>query len=522
LDEALQMAARVALAQRDTRSLARWTEAYRSIRGAPMSLSPQLRGLYNDHHPRIAIQKAAQVGVSEYLINTAFWAADIAWGGRGNVIYYLPTLVMADDFSQARIDKAIESSWYLSERIGSRRGRRGADRVNLHRVGDGHFYVRGTEHDRHMTSIDADVVILDELDRMRLGVYERSQARLGSAELPLLRVASTPMHPNLGINLLFQLGDQRRWFTKCPRCGLEQFRTWQENVDLERELVVCRACQCELPMDTDGRWIATKPEQEEIHSYHFSKLDSRFFDVAAAIEANRSSDPLRIDEFYNNDLGEPHVSEGAGLSVPDLDECRGQFTTRGEGEITLMGVDVGMVLHVVIRTFVKGTGESRLEFAQTVRTFEELPELMTRFGVRWCVIDSQPELHMVSKFISTRPTRILAADYNRTERGHVREKRAIHLNRTQLLDALFESFRQGAHRLPENARGLGGAVRDGIGEYYHEMLALQRLVERNSRGDLTARYENAHRADHFAHAEAYCYSMFIVRYGSNRGRGVAS
>jgi hypothetical protein len=217
----------------------------------------------------------------------------------------------------------------------------------------------------------------------------------------------------------------------------------------------------------------------------------------------------------NNDLGEPHVTEGAGLSVPDLDASRGQITPTGDGEITMMGVDVGRVLHVVIRTFIRSTGESRLEFARTVRSFEELPELMTRFNVRWCVIDSQPELHMVTKFIATRPTRILAADYSRTERGHVRDKhqRVLHLNRTQLFDALFESFRAGLHRLPEDARSLGGATRDGIGEYYREMLALQRVVERDNRGDLTARYEDANRPDHFAHAEAYCYSMFVVRYG---------
>ena len=344
-----------------------------------MSLSPQQRGLYADQHARIVIQKAAQVGVSEYLVNSAFWAADVAWGGRGNVIYYLPTLVMADDFSQARIDKAIEGSWHLSERVGRRRGRRGADRVNLHRVGDGYVYLRGTELNRHMTSIDADVVILDELDRMRDGVYERALARLGSAEQPLLRVASTPTHPNLKINLLFQLGDQRRWFTTCRGCGLEQFRTWEENVDFERELVVCRKCRRELPMEAEGRWVATKPEQGEIHSYQFTKLDSRFLDVSAAIEASRSLDPLRIDEFYNNALGEPHVSEGAGLSVPDLDASRGQVTPTGDGEITLMGVDVGRVLHVVIRTFNRQSGESYLHFAETVRSFDELPELMHRF-----------------------------------------------------------------------------------------------------------------------------------------------
>ena len=83
-------AARLELARRHPEDLALWAEAYRRFDGKPMQLSPQLRSLYQDNHRVIVIQKAAQVGISEYLVNLALWSADTGWGGRGNALYTCP------------------------------------------------------------------------------------------------------------------------------------------------------------------------------------------------------------------------------------------------------------------------------------------------------------------------------------------------------------------------------------------------------------------------------------------------
>ena len=87
-------------------------------------------------------------------------------------------------------------------------------------------------------------------------------------------------------------------------------------------------------------------------------------------------------------------------------------------------------------------------------------------------------------------------------RGH--EKR-----RHRKADGVFVPHRW--FRLPADARSLGGEVRDGIGEYYRQLLAPQRIVERNGSGDWVARYDEGNRPDHFAHAEAYCLAAFVVR-----------
>jgi hypothetical protein len=58
--------------------------------------------------------------------------------------------------------------------------------------------------------------------------------------------------------------------------------------------------------------------------------------------------------------------------------------------------------------------------------------------------------------------------------------------------------------LPEDARQLGGRVRDGLGEYYRELLALSRVLEQNAQGNWVAKYVDGGKADHYAHAESYC------------------
>src|SRR3990167_6301212 len=71
---------------------------------------PWLRDLYRlgEQAPRAWVMKSAQVGISEWLVCTALWAADTRLGGRGNALYVFPTQVTMDDFAQARGDKAIE------------------------------------------------------------------------------------------------------------------------------------------------------------------------------------------------------------------------------------------------------------------------------------------------------------------------------------------------------------------------------------------------------------------------------
>ncbi len=175
-----------------------------------------------------------------------------------------------------------------------------------------------------------------------------------------------------------------------------------------------------------------------------------------------------------------------------------------------MGVDVGLKLHVVIRQILPEPGlKSKALFIGELDSFAELGELAQRFNVVAGVIDAQPEARAAAEFVKSHGsihTRL--ANYSRSELGFDTHREGgvtiLRLNRNEVLDAMFESFKTGAAELPQDARLLGGRVRDGVGEYYRQMMAPKRLLEQNAQGNWTSRYDEKGKPDHFAHAETYC------------------
>ena len=191
--------------------------------GALLTSLPALVAIARDPHDFVVIQKSAQVGATELLINLALWAADHALGGRGNVLFCMPNQNQMDDFAQARVDRAIQDSPSLRARLQPEPPRRkGADRKRLKRIGPGYLYLRGSDSARQIASVDADLVVLDEFDQMREGTLDLARKRLASSRAGRLIVASTPRYPEAGINALYLHSDQRRYLIPCRHCEYEQ------------------------------------------------------------------------------------------------------------------------------------------------------------------------------------------------------------------------------------------------------------------------------------------------------------
>lgn len=477
-----------------------------------MRLIPALQAIYADRHPFIVVQKAAQVFISEYLINTALWAADTGQGDRGNVFFVMPTQTQVNDFSQARLDRAIGDSPYLQQRLSPPPARPGPLRQNLKKVGPGYIYLRGADSRRQLTSVDADVVLLDEYDLMAEGVLPLAQKRLASSRLGWMRVASTPRLPEAGINALFLQSDQRSYLLRCGACRTDQRLTWDDNVDPQRGVVVCRLRRCRKPLDLwlPGRWEAAAPGNDRIHGYHLNRLYSPLANIAQMVLESEETAPGALQEFQNSVLGETFVPPGGRLSLDALDRCRRDYQMPASSlSETFMGVDVGTRLHVVIRERLSVDPlRTRALFVGEVARLEELFELAQRYHVRAAVIDAQPEQRLAIEFARSRQLEAAVAFYSRNDPGHERGYengvRVERLNRTQALEELFELFRTEAAELPRDARRLGGRVRDGVGEYYRQMMALSRVLEQNAAGNWVARYVDAGKPDHYAHAELYC------------------
>lgn len=480
--------------------------------------------LYKSDAQRLVVYKASQMGASEYAVSYALHAADQR---RATVLYLFPTEGHVSDFSMARIGPAIEASEYLASKVVEARGgdgKRGADRVTLKRVGDRFIYLRGATVSPEgmapqLKSVDADVLVLDEVDEMDARAPSIAVKRLGHSLLAEERWISTPTYPGRGVHAKWLESDQREWCVRCGRCGewqplhidqvvvewdqLGRPRAWNGQGE-GRAWAACQKCGAELDRLGPGRWVAGYPGRDVV-GYHLTKLFSPLVDLVHLVQALDTTDETKRREAFNQDLGEPYTPRGGQLTDEVLDDCRRDY---GHGSLPglrpVAGIDVGRVLHVVIRAPVsERPTESRQVFAGET-TWDELGRLLKQHRVRMTVIDALPETTKAREFQAGMPKgSVWLAYYVNQAAGTKRQEPAawdekegvVNLDRTRTLDAMYGRFYERMATLPANAR----EIRD----YYAHLKASVRVIEEKPGGVQVASYVESG-PDHLAHAENYC------------------
>jgi phage terminase large subunit GpA-like protein len=458
--------------------------------------------LYEDDAELIVIQKAAQMGASEYLVNNALWTADTQQGDRGVALYIMPTASMAHDFAQARMEQAIFSSPYLTARAQPKRlGRHGPARADLRRLGGGYIYFRGSDSERQIISVDADMLLIDEVDSLSDGVIETALHRLDSSVVHRARLVSTPTAPGRGINGWYQRGDQRAWFVRCPSCKHPQTLDWQTNVDKDLAVIVCVRCRRPLDTQAPGEWVRAREYGAEFPSYQITQLYSPLLRLRELIDASRSVNPLAVQQFYNNSLGLPYESAGSRLTLDVLEACIDDPRSWKPDGGVAMGIDVGARCHYVVR---RRCGDRyQLLDAGEVETFAELGLLMTRWDVEHCVIDANPETRAAQELQRAFPGRVHLCQYVVSALKARWDVGIVQVNRSASLDETIARFKEGRNRVPPNVRYLGDAVRGGVGAYARQLMAESRVFESDGDGEPMARYVGSGES-HYLHAENYC------------------
>ncbi|MDI9549634.1 MAG: phage terminase large subunit family protein [Chloroflexota bacterium] len=512
--------------------LLEWTQQHRRWLGPErvfdLAHHAYLAALYGVQAGRAAVMKAAQMGASEWLISYALHACDQR---NATALYVFPTDAHVSDFSAARLGPAIEASPYLESIIVDGRalgGKRGSDRVTLKRVRNRFLYFRGGQvkpdgSAPQLKSIDADVLILDELDELDPRAPAIAAKRLGHSSIGEMRLVSTPSYPGGGIHAEWQESDQRLWHVRCGACGLRQPlaieqavtewddlgrpRAWRGQAE-GRAWAACVKCGSELDRLGPGEWVAAHPGRETA-GFHLSKLFSARTPLLDVVRALDTTDETKRREAFNQDLGLPYRPRGGGLDGGALDDCRREYghgprPEGSRGAACYMGVDVGKVLHVVIRAAAdKETGERRQLFAGEV-SWDGLALLMRQYGPRAAVMDALPETTKAREFQRQFARgRVWLAYYPAQASGSKREDFAawdwaqskVDVDRTRSLDETLARFTDGSNTLPANARD--------IRDYYAHLTATVRVIEKDARGQEAARYVETG-PDHFAHAENYC------------------
>ena len=473
---------------------------HKNTRGMPMSFKkmPYLVPLY-DELPKMEgadIRKAVQTGLSELFICLSLYHA--GWQGK-IVAYVLPTFGVRDRFVSQRINRILLNSEGYSKFLprSSDQAKPSLGNNKMKRFGSGTLMFLGSNTAVDFVEFSADTLVVDEFDQCDPANLAKARDRLRASSDPRMYRLGNPTLPNQGVCKLYDESDQREWFTVCPHCGEWQCLDWFVNFVMKNDkgewvprsdpsvsldaggkfnyealniLPVCYKCHKGFLVHGKGEWV-TKYKSRSRAGYSLSRLnviDENYNDLYKEWVIAQG-DINRLSTFYTSVLGRGFEYSGARLTAehiqgcsedqPDLDYGGGD---KYKTETVSMGIDVGSALNFVISIAVdegKERAKRKTVLVGAVRSFDELRDLMIRYHVDTCVIDSMPEMRKAQELrdwalyegitvwlARFHPTpRVSGNKYGR--RLDWRNKVVI-VDRTQIFDATFDEIRNKERTLP--------------------------------------------------------------------------
>jgi hypothetical protein len=502
--------------RREPRPILQWAQVFRLEEGRPLDFEAfpfqiELYEAFGDRDlPSVDVMKSAQCGISAAGVSLALYAADV-WAAQ--VVYVLPTTDLAQAFSDTRVRPAIAASPYLASLV------RDTDTKSLKQLGEGTLHFTGSGSESQAISTAADLLVMDEydrLDRRQVPLFERRLA--AATSMRLRRRFSNPSYPEDGIHERYLASDQRVWMMRCDSCRHEDqifFAQVEQSHYLREEDAtrVCGRCGRALPLEViaGGRWVATRPEQTA-RGYHVSRLIVAGDDMAEIVAMHHRGAEEDVAAHYNFDLGLPYAPRGGSLDRDRVDACRRNWTMpssyRGK-EWVSAGVDVGAVLHVRISVW---TDQGAVPyFLGEIADFEHLALLWEAYNVNFGLIDERPEERKAREFCDRFRGRAKMIRWS-GEDQHDRwtepaGEQFLIVRRTWAMDTTVAEITSQTRMLPKDLpKG-----------YERQMIAPHRLTETQERtGRKVARYVSTS-PDHYFLAETH---DAVARLARRRGTPV--
>lgn len=545
----------IAAADRRLSPLA-WAYRYRRIDGHAFSLERHLplKQVYDDTHPHLVVMKCAQVGASEMAVTRTLHALDVGafyWntGKPGlNVAYLFPTGKALSDFSKERLSSTLGEHRHIAEMFAN-----GFDDITFKQAGASYLYLRsayipagGKKNTaaEQLLSFPADVLILDEFDRMSPAAVSMIEKRLRASVVGLQCNISTPTLPGMGIHGLYLLSDRQVWEVPCDcgawvemdffrdvvgkapegeglntEAGWQHYSAWRQwsrdTIGRASWAVMCPECQGFINRFAPGRWIARRPEITDIRGYHLPALAFPAVRLRGLAKAAVATDPTQIEEFYRSDLGLPFEAAGSKITGAMMNALPAPTEAPPRTGVTL-GVDVGTVFHYRLTAGpLGGRGARTVVRMGSVASWDALDELFDLHPITRCVIDAQPELNATNQFADRHKGKVLRAYYttDRTQKGKLfrvdEDKGVVYISRTMAMDAVFARVAEGADFWPRPI------AQDP--EVRAHMSAPSRTSVKDAKtGDVLAEW--VHTApDHFFHASLYDMIASLIRVAAHPG-----
>lgn len=368
------------------------------------------------------------------------------------IIYWLPTGESVSDFVKTKVDPFIQENEELYDNKSVTN--RTADNQGLKFMYGSPFFVRGLKSRTAVKSISADGAIYDEFDEADPEQVVQARKRLSASLVKISIDLSTPTLPDYGIDKRFQETDQSHYCFKCPSCSrynvLEE--NWPNTYAQDKNGAYYPACKhCKAKLDlTNGKWFKMNTASQ-IRGYQISQLYSPFVSPTEIMHEYQNTEFM--GHFYNHVLGLPYLSATDRVTSDMVLQLCEPLRPMPSSYVkpTVMGVDVGSVLHVTVLE--PGTPH-RLIWCGEVKQFEELDILMLKFNTRELVIDALPETRKVRELTTRQKNKAWACYYNDNQKGNYgwnEIERIVSVNRTESLDAGTTAILEKRLTLPQRS-----------------------------------------------------------------------
>lgn len=500
---------------------------------------PWTRDLHDSKASWNVSMKGAQAGWTELGINLALYNIDVL---KKNVLYVLPTLSTASDFSKSRFDPALNMSPYLKSVFSD------VNNVGLKLAGNVSLYIRGSRGDSNLKSIPVSVLILDELDEMMASQIELALQRLRGQPEKTVWYISTPTVPGHGVSLEYEKSTQEHFVFRCPSCQKMDEFIFPDSIKICGESVndpncyksyyQCTLCKYEYKTSPDktgfirqedklqaltntGVWNATvKGTDPDRRGFKINQLYSYTVSAAEVVidHFKAQSNSYAKQEFHRSVLGEPYIGTNSQVTEEVIKRaikdysCRQLAPKPGENRMITLGIDRGEWCNYVVcewfypafSTDLNNSADCRVLDAGRFHQedFEVWPDrLMHEYQVKAAVIDSEPGVQDARRFARRFPRFVWLSKYvvGRTGKEMTIDDDGnfapmLKTDRTNWLDICMGRFYSGKIELPNDLpRG-----------FVEHISNLSRVYEEDNEGHPFAVYRNFGKPDHYAHALNYC------------------
>ena len=323
----------------------------------------------------VTIMSAAQIGKSEVLINTIFYYAVI---DPSPIMWVIPTLALAEDYSKTRLEPAIRESQLLSDTIHND-DEDASSTILYKKFRGGQIVLTGANSPASLRGRPIRILLLDEVDAYKPtsegDVIELAKMRTTNFYNRKVIQTSTPTIKDMSaIERDFLESDMRYFYVPCPQCGMIQrlmFKNFKYQADLKNNItdvyMECEHCHKrieesdKLKMVANGKWIATDPSKTNHAGFHLPAMYSPWVtwkEIAERwVKANVNKTRMTLQPFINGVLAETiEVNEAEySLDTIKLGERVEKYDKVPDGVLVLTaGVDVQIDR---IEMVVKGWGK---------------------------------------------------------------------------------------------------------------------------------------------------------------------